>query len=98
MVVADLIPKTQAEYKNTVVRLCGLMREAGELPWAWLVDETRWMRKPDSYGSLGAALHEMHKYYRRDFWQSQDYYVEVWCESGSAAGMIYPTTSQWDVP
>lgn len=98
MVVASFIAKTQREYKNTVCRLCGLMREEGDLPWEWIVDETRWMRKPRSYGSLGEALEEMQFYYQRDFWRDQDIYSEVWCESGSAAGVIDPMTYKWDVP
>ena len=97
-VVAMLIAKTQAEYKNTVCRLAGIMREDGELPWDWIVDETRWMRKPRSYGSLAEALAEWQEDYRHDFWRSQDVYAEVWCESGSAAGIIYPITEKWDVP
>jgi hypothetical protein len=97
-VVAGLIPKTQDQYKNTICRLTGIMREDGWLPWAWILDETRWMRKPRSYGSLAEALTEMQEDYRHDFWRHQDIYVEVWCESGSAAGMIYPITAKWDVP
>src|SRR5262245_15831061 len=84
LVVAGTIDKTQAQYKNTVVRLCGLMREEGELPWDWIVDETRWMHKPDSYSSLVGALEEMQSHYRRDVWLRQDVYVEVWSGSGSA--------------
>jgi hypothetical protein len=98
LVVAGVIDKTQAEYKNTVVRLCGQMREDGELPWSWIVDDTRWMHKPDSYNSLGGALQEMQRFYRRNLWQDQDHYCEFWCESGSAGGMIYPATSKWDCP
>jgi hypothetical protein len=98
MVVALLIAKTQLEYKNVTVRLAGEMREAGDLPWDWLVDETRWMRKPKSYDSLPEALREMQEHYRRDFWKKQDVYAEVWCESGSASGIVYPVTAKWDAP
>ena len=46
LVVEHLIEKSQREYNNVAVRLTGLMREADELPWQWIVDSTRWMRKP----------------------------------------------------
>lgn len=98
MVSAGLIDKTQAEYKNVTVRLCGEMREAGEIPWDRIVDETRLMRKPDSYDNLHDALQSMQNFYRRDFWNEQDVYVEVWCESDSVAGMIIDETSRFDVP
>lgn len=98
MVVEGLIPKTQAQYKGTVVRLAGEMRESGDLPWGWIVDETRLMRKPKSYDDLEDALAGMQELYRRDIWATADVYVEVWAESDSAAGVIYPVTSSWDVP
>ena len=98
MCVKKLIEKLDAEYTNVTVRLAGQMREDGELPWDWLVDETRTMRKPDSYGSLSDMLDESHQFYRRDLWAGQDVYLEVWCESDSVAGVIYDVTAEWDVP
>lgn len=98
MVSHELIAKTQAEYKNVVVRLAGLMREAGELPWDWIVDETRWRRLQACHASLEDALEEMQSYYRRDIWVDQESNVEVWCESDSIAGMIFQETNRWNVP
>jgi hypothetical protein len=98
LVVADLIDKTDAEYKNVACRLSGEMRDSGTLPFSWIVDNSRWMRKPQSFSSMEAALDDAAAYYRRDLWQDQDAYVEVWCESDSIAGVIYPETAQWDVP
>lgn len=98
MVAQALIDKTQSEYKNVVVRLAGLMREAGELPWDWIVDETRWRRLQACHASLEDALEEMQQYYRRDIWIDQECNVEVWCESDSIAGMIYRETNRWNVP
>ncbi|CAK9037499.1 Protein YfjI [Durusdinium trenchii] len=98
LVVIGAILKTQAEYKSTVCRLIGRMREEGELPWEWIVDETRWQRKPVSWCSLASMLEHQQDFYRRDLWNDQGVYVEVWCESDSAAGVLYPITSKWDVP
>lgn len=36
--------------------------------------------------------------YRRAPWQDADARVEVWCESESVAGVIWPVTNEWDVP
>jgi hypothetical protein len=47
-VTRGLVAKTEAEYKRTVIRLLGIMRREGELPYGWIADETRWMRKPAS--------------------------------------------------
>jgi hypothetical protein len=96
--VAGLIAKDQAVYNNTVVRLVGQMREEGRLPFDWIVDNTRWMRKPTTYSGLRSMLHYTQHTYRRAIWDNQEAYVEVWCESDSIAGVIYPVTQEWDVP
>ncbi len=98
LTVAGHIEKTQAEYKNVVVRLSGELRDAGELPFDWIVDSTRWMRKPRTYSSLSSMLEQSSQLYRRDLWADCGTYVEVWCESDSVAGLLYPVTHEWDVP
>ena len=54
-VVAGLWEKTETEYQCTVARLLLEMRRSGQLPYAWLADNTRWMRKPKSYSSLSIS-------------------------------------------
>ncbi len=97
-VSAGLIPKTESAYQNVVVRLCGEMREDGDLPWEWLADSTRWMRKPRSYSSLEEAIARTAESYRRALWDDQDAYVEVWCEKEALAGVLYQITQLYDVP
>jgi hypothetical protein len=93
-----LIAKTEAEYKNTVVRLLGEMRLSGDLPFDWIADETRWMRKPRSYDDLEEALRDTAATYRRALWRSQPAYVEVWLEKEALASVIYEVTEAYDVP
>jgi hypothetical protein len=97
-VAAGLVPKTEAAYKTDVGRLLALMRLAGELPYRWIVDGTRWMHKPTTFSSLDAAVTRWQRSYRRDLWDTQDTYVEVWCEKDAIVGVLYPVTSEWDVP
>jgi hypothetical protein len=98
LVSAGAVPKTEAAYQGTVVRLAGQMREDGDLLWEWLADSTRWMRKPRSYSSLAAALLHTKQSYRRDLWDDQDAYVEVWVEKEALAGVLYEVTGEYDVP
>ncbi|HZN13641.1 MAG TPA: hypothetical protein VFB78_05190 [Acidimicrobiales bacterium] len=93
-----LVAKTESEYKQTVIRLLVNMRRAGELPFGWVADETRWMRKPASYSSLADMLSQTSQLYRRALWDDQDSYVEVWLEKEAISGAIYEVTSVWDVP
>ncbi|MGO9519839.1 MAG: hypothetical protein ACLPND_22605, partial [Candidatus Korobacteraceae bacterium] len=95
---AGLIEKTDAAYQGIVVRLLGQMREDGELPWTWIADSTRWMRKPRSYSSLEEAIARTAETYRRALWDNQNAYVEVWCEKEALAGVLYEITEPYDVP
>ena len=72
-----VIGKRETQYKSTVVRLLGEIRRNGELPFEWLADSTRWMRKPFSYSSMQAALERTAELYRRSLWDNQDAYVEI---------------------
>jgi hypothetical protein len=65
LVSAGTIAKTESEYKQTVVRLLGQMRLAGILPFDWIADNTRWMRKPRTYSSMEQMLRNCAKTYRR---------------------------------
>ena len=98
LVSSGTIPKTEAEYKGTVVRLTGEMRLASEIPFAWIADNTRWMRKPETYSGLEQALRRTVLTYRRSVWDSQAAYVEVWLEKDALAGVLIDVTSAWDVP
>ena len=98
LVVQGVIAKTQNEYKSTVIRLLEEMRRSGRIPFSWIVDNSRWMRKPSSYESLTDMLEQSQRFYRRDKWNGQGVYVEIWCESNAIAGVLYEATSEWDVP
>jgi hypothetical protein len=98
LVSAGVIAKTEAEYKHTIIRLLTEMRRAKEIPFGWIADNTRWMRKPTTFDSLEDALQSTAKHYRRALWQEQSVYVEVWLEKDALAGVLYEVTGQWDVP
>lgn len=97
LVTRGAIAKTEAQYKGTVCRLLADMRKDGSLPFAWLADNTRWMRKPTTYRSLKHGLRTMQQYYRRDLWNEQDVYCEIWLEKEALAGVLCEVTEEWDV-
>jgi hypothetical protein len=98
MVVQEVIAKLESEYKSTVVRLLTDMRLAGEIPFRWIADNTRWMRKPRTYSDVEQALRRTAETYRRSVWDNQDVYVEIWLEKDALAGVLYEVTQEWDVP
>jgi hypothetical protein len=98
MVSRGFIDKTEAEYKGTVCRLLAVMRKEHSMPYGWLADSTRWIRKPRTYSNLAAMLEEQVRLYRRDLWNNQNVDVEVWLEKDALAGVVVPVTEEWDVP
>ena len=97
MTTTGLIDKTENEYRKAVSYRCGKMRDEGELPWEWIEDETRWMRKPDTHNSLEDALRLTAETYRKNLWLYQPAKVEIWLEKNALAGVIVPVTNKWDV-
>ncbi len=98
LVSQGVVAKTELEYKATVVRLLTEMRLAGAVPYHWIADNTRWMRKPRTEGSWQAALRRTAETYRRAVWDHQPDYVEVWLEKDALAGVVYAVTAELDVP
>lgn len=86
-VVRGLVQKTEGEYQRTIVRLLVEMRETGAIPFDWIADNTRWMRKPRTYIGLDACLRNTAKFYRRDLWAAMPVYCEIWCEKDALAGV-----------
>jgi len=98
LVTQRVIEKTEAEYKHTVTRLLTELRLSRQIPFGWIADNTRWMRKPPSYSSLDHAIQQTASTYRRALWETQNAYVEVWLEKDALAGVLYDVTEPWDVP
>jgi hypothetical protein len=98
LVSLGFIEKTEAEYKTTVCRLLVEMRVAGQIPYGWIADSTRWQRKPQTDRSLAGALQRTAETYRRALWAEQPSYVEVWLEKDALSGVLASETYYWDVP
>jgi hypothetical protein len=98
LTVRGVINKAEIEYQRTVVRLLVDMREAGDISFDWIADNTRWMRKPATFTGLESCLSNTSKFYRRDLWASMPVYVEVWCEKDALAGVLITETEVYDVP
>lgn len=98
LVSTGLIKKTETEYKSAVGRLLRNMRAEGRIPYTWIADNTRWVRKPTTHNSLEEALRETVRCYRRSVWRDQNVYVEVWTEKDAIAGILMEETRKYDVP
>jgi hypothetical protein len=95
--VHGIVAKTEAGY-DQIQRCLVDLRLNCNMPFDWIVDNTRWMRKAASYTSLEEMLRIGAETYRRAVWADADCYVEVWCEKDALAGVLMPVTSEFDVP
>jgi len=95
--VAGLIQDMSKSSTNTVSRLIRIAREEGEIPWGWIVDESREAERVTSWKNpdeiIRAAVHS----YRRDYWQDQFCSVEVWSEKGTIRGTLSPVLDEYGV-
>lgn len=95
--VNGIVPKTESGY-DQVGRDLLSMRRCGALPYSWITDATRWMRKPATYSGVEEALLHVANTYRRALWDDQLAYVEVWIEKDTVAGVLISVTREYDVP
>ena len=94
---AGLIPSMARNEMQRVYRLLKEAREQGQIPWEWIVDETRELERvstwsdPEEYASCVAQS------YRRDVWNLQPNRIEVWSEKGTVRGVLAPVLDQYAV-
>ena len=96
-VAHNVVPKTESSYRRVTAALSD-MREADELAWSAIADNTRWVRQQDCWNDVEDFLTDITTMYRRDSWRDQRYRVEVWVESDSIAGFISEITYPLGVP
>jgi len=91
------ITKDEKSYR-VIQRLLKQMREYKVIPYGYIADLTRWMRKPMTYDNAEDMLQQNIEAYRKSLWQRQPAYVEIWLEKDALAGVLYDITSKFDVP
>lgn len=95
--VRNLVEKTEGGYSKVQTDL-SVMRRSGMLQYEWLVDNTRWQRKPQTFDSIEQALLDTARFYRKSLWSDANSYVEVWLEKDALSGVVLPITDMYDVP
>jgi hypothetical protein len=92
-----IVPKTRNGYQKVQREILRLRRE-GLIGYDDIVDGTRYVRRSQSHDSLGDALYETSRTYRRNLWSESPYQLEVWAESDSIAGTAWPAVDVWGLP
>jgi hypothetical protein len=94
---AGLIPSMAQNEMQRVYRLLKLAREQGDIPWEWIVDETRSLERASTWNDPDEYAECVARSYRRDFWNQQPLRCEVWSEKGTVRGVLEPVLDQFAV-
>ena len=96
LVSHHVIDNKQSEYK----RLSGALvraRQDGTIPWAWVEDRVRSPRVVRMWHDLPDFIHTVKNAYRRDIWNEQPRYIEVWLEKDALSGIFAGITRSYGV-
>jgi len=97
LAVSGVVPKQENRGYRTVQRLLVEMRRAGRVPYSWIVDSSRTVRRPQTFDSAEDALRTTLRTYRRDLWADAGTYIQVWLEKEALAGVLWDVTEEWQV-
>lgn len=93
----DIIPNTQASYKN-LGSVINDARLAGMIDWLTIVDRTRELRALPHWEDPSAIVETCARQFNIDRWQGQDYRPEVWIEKDALVGVFERVCQELDVP
>jgi hypothetical protein len=95
--IAGLIPSMARAEMQRVYRLLKEARERGDIPWEWIVDETRVLERTPTWDDPAQYARCVAQSYRRDFWNQQPIRCEVWSEKGTVRGVLQPVLDHYAV-
>ena len=96
LVAKQIIPNQQKYYMK-LSRLCVIGRDEGILSEDAFADRLRQVDKPSSWLDLSDFLKTVKESYRKDKWQDQDAYIEIWTEKDALRSVLTQITHPYDV-
>ena len=95
--IRKLIRSMAKNETNKVSRQLVWAREQGIIPWEWVVDETREAERANTWSNPEEIIDAAVKGYRKNYWQAQPHWVEVWSEKGTVRGTLAPILNDYGV-
>jgi hypothetical protein len=92
-----LIANMSKNETNKVSAQLTWAREAGVIPWDWIVDETREAERIRAFDNPGEYVEAVKRSYRRNRWTDQPAWLEVWSEKGTIRGTLAPVLHDYGV-
>lgn len=87
LVSLQLIDNNRSQYQ-AVSNLLVEARKAGLVPWEWVEDRLRRPREISMWDDLSGFIQTVRGSYRRDVWNTQHHYIEVWLEKDALSGIF----------
>lgn len=97
LVARDIIPNTPRSYKN-VGNLINDARLAGLIDWRAIEDRTRNLCGLPHWNSPEEIIKSAAYSYRKDNWEGQFFYVEVWVEKEALSEVVGKACDEYDTP
>lgn len=91
------IDKSESGYRKVQAQVLKLRRDK-RMSYHVIADATRYVRKPPTFDGWEDALTETARLYRKSLWAHTNIEVEIWVEKTALSGVIFPVTSEYDVP
>jgi hypothetical protein len=82
---------------DKVSKLLTGARERGEIPWAWIVDDTRPANRPGVWESPDVFSKVVCDGFRLDPWEQQGVHLQIWSEKGTVGGVLAPVLKKYAV-
>lgn len=93
--IKKLISAMSTGNTSAVSKLLTWAREQGLLPWEHVVDETREAETIASWTNPEAIIRSAVNQYRKNYWQDQPRWIEVWSEKGTVRGTLAPVLKEY---
>ena len=95
LVSRQVIDNNRSQYQR-VSTLLVKARQDGSIPWHWIEDRMRKPRQPAMWHNP-ADFAKACMQYRRNVWQSQENYFELWLEKDALSGIFEDTLQHYGV-
>jgi hypothetical protein len=87
LVTRGIIKNSLREYQRVSAMLTDA-REKGQIPFDYIVDRTRLSYGPDLFANPTHFAESIRDSYRKNLWDNQDQYVELWTEKDASYGSV----------
>jgi hypothetical protein len=93
-IISSMTKKSELNKVSTQITWA---RENGSIPWGWVVDGERPVRRVSAWENPAEYAETVKRSYRRDRWTDQSRRVEVWSEKATVLGVLQPVLDEYGV-